>query len=142
MGTRGYAVFRYKGIYYIFYNNSDSYPEWLGGQIIREFNRLTAAQLELLRSLITDIPMQQEFGEGDRHFQGILTSAQHSDCVQYMTTEQEPSCTVFIEYVYILDFDQDIFTVKSYSGDSAYSFATVRDQGVEIFSCLNDEDEE
>ena len=40
MVTHGYVVFKYKGIYYTFYNHSDSYFEHLGNLVVDEINSM------------------------------------------------------------------------------------------------------
>nr|CAG8601191.1 6474_t:CDS:1 [Entrophospora candida] len=45
MGTRGLYCFLYKGIYYIIYNNSDSYPDGLGETLLRQLLGLSLQEL-------------------------------------------------------------------------------------------------
>ena len=35
MGTRGYLIFKYKGIYYVIYNHWDSYPSGMGAATVK-----------------------------------------------------------------------------------------------------------
>ena len=39
MSTRGYKVYRYKGCYYVYYNQCDSYPSFFGLQVLHEIPR-------------------------------------------------------------------------------------------------------
>ena len=40
MGTRGYLIFKYKGLYYVFYNNNDSYISCMGMSLAKDIKNL------------------------------------------------------------------------------------------------------
>ena len=46
MGTKGFVVFKYKGIYYVFYNNSDSYLEHLCNVMINDIKEMIKIKLK------------------------------------------------------------------------------------------------
>jgi hypothetical protein len=114
MGTKGYVAFKYKGIYYIFYNHSDSYPSHLGNIMIDDIKKMINENyLEAVKKKIMKIPLQDgDFDGKDNHYQGMIESINYPTCFCYHTSEEEPTNTIFIEYVYIIDFDSEILVIK------------------------------
>lgn len=140
MSTRGLYIFKYKGKYYIFYNGHDSYPHGpygLCSRLIENLRKLTLEQInELLENLVLlyeedlvekDINEKEEYNEnGETDFISIEDSLTRPYAYwKFFVRDKEPKKTVIInnlkdinwdlydmEYVYIMNFDQELFTIK------------------------------
>lgn len=118
MGTRGYFAFRYKNRYYVIYNNYDSYFSGLGYELIRSIRELTKEQWEDIKHALTTYPLKEEHN-GDELRTGSdwrtenLVLRTMEDYQGSLVITREPELDVFIEYVYIIDLDIDVFTVIS-----------------------------
>jgi hypothetical protein len=100
MGTRGLVVFVYKGIYYIFYNHFDSYPSHLGDLIITNIKQIIKdKKYEALKEIIIKMPIYDDEVNGSTCFDDIFSCAKYPDSYCYHTSDLEPSCDIFIEYV-------------------------------------------
>lgn len=91
MGTRGYYVFKFQGVYYVIYNHYDSYPSGLGETITYHlratWSRMSDAQvLAYLHSQLLDSTIE-------------------------FVTETLPHTTLFIEWIYIIDLDARVLKV-------------------------------
>lgn len=132
MSTRGLYIFKYKGKYYIFYNGHDSYPEGpygLGSRLIENLNKLTREEiyklLEQFLLLLDD--RKEEYNDcGEMDFISIEDSLTRPYChFRFFIRGKEPKQPVIMnglkdtnwdlhdmEYVYIMNFDQELFTIK------------------------------
>ena len=132
MSTRGWFIFKYKGIYYVFYNQCDSYidiPYGLCSRLIEELKKYNIEQLiELLENFI--LLINGEGGEGDEddeddeddgdekskdiYYEGIeQTLTNKNYAYQIMnTTEEIHKKDIFIEYKYIINLDEELFTIS------------------------------
>jgi hypothetical protein len=125
MGTRGYYVFKYKGIYYIFYNHYDSYfdnKNGLGYKIIEELIKYINEGnikyiLEQMKQLIKNINidvLDQEISDGSSLYPNdILKPLIKPDDYIYHISKKEPNIDLSIEYIYIIDLDLELFRMKS-----------------------------
>ena len=117
MSTRGYYVFKYKGIYYIFYNHYDSYFTCLGQMLVDNINQLIKNHknwLEILTTLISKIEKRETQNvDGEIIFSNIIDSLENSDNYEYHTDRYEPSYETgsHIEYIYIIDLDSLKFII-------------------------------
>lgn len=98
MGTRGYIVYVYKGIYYVLYNHWDSYPEGLGEKIVNEISEFDDEPLKIIlnKLKITD----------NENILDISTSRPVND--------------LFIEWIYFINFDKNVFEVEGGVVDLSY----------------------
>jgi hypothetical protein len=115
MGTRGFVVFKYKGIYYVFYNNSDSYLEHLCNVMINDIKEMIARNnIKFIKNKILAMPLEEnEDYEGEEnYYPGLKDAIIDPTCFCYNTTKIEPSNNVFIEYIYMIDFDNELFIIK------------------------------
>ena len=128
MGTRGYVAFKLAGIYYIFYNNSDSYTSGLGNLVLKQLKKIIKSEkLLYVKELISKIPKRDSFNDGDLHFPGIIDSLSYPSTCQYTTSTEAPDNTVFIEWIYLIDFDKNQFIVKNYESGIKYNFDKLPD---------------
>lgn len=75
MGTRGLYVFRYNGIYYIFYNQCDSYTGGLGKLIVKDIkNIINNNQINELKECLSNIVLIDENNKGSIHYNGLLNA--------------------------------------------------------------------
>lgn len=72
MGTPGYAIYYYKGFYFLYHYRYDAYPEGLGVKFIKEipldpveFEEYIAAKKEELEGFLRDLQMNNEYDDGD-----------------------------------------------------------------------------
>ncbi|EFR02600.1 hypothetical protein MGYG_05597 [Nannizzia gypsea CBS 118893] len=132
MGTRGYRVVRYRGRYFVYYNHLDSYPEHFGKQVVskvpvdrKEYEEWLQQEratyerrlVELEEHLcITEEQAQILVGDGTGHEDGAPGVGSR---LRILDTELltchfgEASNDLFIEWVYIIDLDQQIFSVNN-----------------------------
>ncbi|KAJ3890816.1 hypothetical protein GG344DRAFT_77483 [Lentinula edodes] len=99
MGTRGFYVYRYKGFYYVFFNQYDSYPEGLGVQVANEipsdpteFESYVASTKKYLLQLFSESKESDEGSDPE-------------------IRKTPPQNDIFIEWMYEIDLDNYIFHV-------------------------------
>ena len=117
MVTHGYVVFKYKNIYYTFYNHSDSHFEGLGDMVVNEiYDMINKNKVDYYKELLLRIPLKSnEYGELYIYeFEWLLQYPEH---YQYFTSKNEPSS----EYIYTIDFDTNKFIANRYC-QNIYSF--------------------
>jgi hypothetical protein len=117
MVTHGYVIFKYKGIYYAFYNHSDSYFEHLGNLVVEEINKMiNQDKVRQYKELLLHIPLKEN-EEGDRYIYDFHSLLNNPESYQYFTSNKEQLC----EYTYTIDFDSNKFIANQY-GKNIYSF--------------------
>jgi hypothetical protein len=144
MGTKGCVVFRYRGIYYIFYNRSDSYFSHLGNLVLKEIKDiLLYDQLNVLKNLLSKVPVKENASDKEATFHGIIENIQNYDCFCYFTSSVEQTCSLFIEYVYTIDLDNKKFIVQEGDRRASFTFNDMPDYlTVSIFEEEEDEEDE
>lgn len=125
MGTRGLFGFRYKKKYYMIYNSYDSYYSYLGQNLINEINAelLSHGNLDIWIELFVKAKILQNTPQIRCQFNDLVQNCSGS-YVKYLKSEHliiEGYCvddlfealnSIFIEYVYILDLDENKFIVN------------------------------
>ncbi len=115
MGTRGYVVLKYKNIYYIFYNCSDSYLSSLGKLVVADIKEMLRKNLiKHVKNKIQVIPLKEGFDGEESHYQGLFEVIEYPTVFKYCTNDTGPEFDVFNEYTYIIDFDNEIFSIILY----------------------------
>ncbi|KAL8825489.1 MAG: hypothetical protein Q9191_004387 [Dirinaria sp. TL-2023a] len=118
MGTRGYKAWRFRKRYYYQYNHYDSYPRGLGKELAGEIppsSQKYSAWLEDQRRMVAEWEARwDEYLAVDPSSHNPLKLPDNLDFM----TEQPPSWMVplndiWIEWVYILDLDREIFSVNN-----------------------------
>jgi len=139
MGIKGLYSFKYNNNYYICYQHTESSPNDLGNLILRAINDMIKNNdINEIIKYIQCIPVSDEPTIGDVYFSGnILDTIQYCSEVSYYTSNEEPECDVFIEYVYIVDFDKNKFIVKI--NDNRYYSFDLFNIPAECIDILNDE---
>jgi hypothetical protein len=137
MGTRGFYVFKYKGIYYIYYQHYDSYPErpGLGQQIVDEVKKFTLEDIEKIKSLLLNIKLTEEENEGTiSKFENIFHSIENYNNYCYYTSKKEPEMGDYDgEYIYIINFDLNIIKMKNFYNTCTFDFQYIQHNWVQIF---------
>ena len=114
MGTQGLVVYKYNGVYYMFYNHFDSYPSYLGNLIINNIKQIIEEnKYETLKEIITNMAIYDDEVNGSTCFDDIFLCAQYPDSYCYRTSDYEPSCDTLIEYIYTIDFDNNTLEIKT-----------------------------
>ena len=131
MGTRGYRIIKFRGRYWIFYNNWDSHPYGLGKWLVDsvpadhgQYQKWLQSQRDffakwdsLLNEILTIRP-------GDMHkllsdeSQMAVFSASFDDRLKANAPPWYASAghEAYIEWTYTIDLDREVFSV----GDSAH----------------------
>jgi hypothetical protein len=126
MGTRGFYVFKYGGVYYIFYNHYDSYPSGLGQLIISDIRQLIQSKkFDIVKELIFRIPLMEKQTEGSSAYDSIVNCIKRPEAFIYYTSTEEPNCDIFIEYIYVIDFDENIFVIKTNEFNSIFDLLNI-----------------
>ncbi|KAF1960912.1 hypothetical protein CC80DRAFT_489144 [Byssothecium circinans] len=141
MGTRGLYAYKYRGRYYVYYNHWDSYPEGLGKELAGnvpsdpdkfkawlESMRKKYAELERRleheclcvspEELLAEPKKARPFNAEDEGMEGLPLFTQ-------------PQNTLFIEYVYIFDLDNERF---SCNGCSHFHLSKVTNEWIKKIS--------
>jgi hypothetical protein len=126
MATRGLYVFKYRGIYYIFYNHYDSYPSGLGKLIISDIRQLVKDnKLDIVKELVSGIQLMEKKTEGSSEYDGIVNCIKRPEEFIYYTSEDEPECDIYIEYIYVIDFDETLFVIKTDGFNSIFDLLNI-----------------
>ena len=140
MGTRGYKIIRFRGRYYCFYNHFDSYPDFFGASLVSEIpsdpeeyqkwlakQRAKASEWDsaLENFLHVKRPNAKETIDQDHDDQHSETASEVSEgallywfygvCSDVdrlpLPSYQPIFNDSFIEWVYVIDLDREIFSV-------------------------------
>ena len=136
MGTHGFYVFKYKGIYYIYYQHYDSYPSGLGQKIVDAVKQLKLNDIEKIKSLLLNIKLTEEENDGViSSFDNILDAIENYDKFNYRTSKKEPEMGDYDgEYIYIINFDLNIIKMKSYYNTCTFDFQYIQYNWIDIFN--------
>ena len=124
MGTRGYKAWRFRKRYYVEYNGMDSYPEGLGTWIARGIPMGRDDYINWLEA------RRREMAYRDAHLDRYLAIEQGPKQDESSDDEEPDECAIefiadnqpvwvvplndlFIEWVYIIDLDREIFSVNN-----------------------------
>jgi hypothetical protein len=112
--TNGYYIFKYNNRYYTFLNIYDSYPDWLGKKIVNELRTLDDAEFNRIKKLLKKLnPIQYNCKETS-NFTSLIETLENPYQYTFWLLDFEPTADVFIEYIYIIDLDKEIFKVKHF----------------------------
>ncbi len=129
MVTHGDVAFKYKGIYYIFYNHSDSYCEALGIEVVNDVNNIIANNyITYYKKKLLLIPLNEEMSDGNTYFSSIYNSIIGYKNCSYYTSNYQPSNS----YVYIIDFDEDEFIINKYGKTYTFDLFDIPDNWMDI----------
>ena len=115
MGTRGLRVVRFRKRYYQFYQQLDSYPEYLGSKIAATIPTDAVKYQEWLAT------QRKSVEEWEALYEAFLTvkpgNENPADLPEFMH-QQIPSLLaplndLFIEWIYIVDLDREVFSVNN-----------------------------
>jgi hypothetical protein len=121
MGTRGYRVYRHRGWYHVHYNHWDSYPSGtdncstvdtndrildsgLGVEVAGQIPRDSENYKRWLEALRQELDSQLEEMRGDDGPDG-----DHYGDYNYAITRKQPCNDLFIEWIYEIDLDNEVF---------------------------------
>jgi hypothetical protein len=112
--TNGYTIFKFNEKYYTFLNVYDSYPEWLGRKIVDELRQMGDADFDRLKVLLEILnPIKYNCSE-TTNFISLIETLEKPCNYTFWILESEPPADLFVEYIYILDLDKEIFKIKHY----------------------------
>jgi hypothetical protein len=112
MVTHGFMVFRYKGLFYSFYNHSDSYPSGLGEQIVQCLRNMSDDEFTEMRDLLENMPEPVEDGSRKDSVWDVMGVLRNPECTEYYITNDQCHDA---DYTYIIDLDREEFIIKIYS---------------------------
>ncbi|OAX37657.1 hypothetical protein K503DRAFT_220312 [Rhizopogon vinicolor AM-OR11-026] len=101
MGTRGYRVYRYRDMYFITYNKRDSYPSGLGVDMLDSYRYPSSIRWK-----------RQELGEILDELDGQSPPEEEDDDFGTKISKQRPRNDFFIEWIYEIDLDRNIFHIN------------------------------
>nr|GAT58384.1 predicted protein [Mycena chlorophos] len=104
MGTHGYSVYRYKGIYFIQYHHWDAYPRGLGVQVK---NVIPDDQSEY------QLWLEDEKAERERDLRDNPISWDDKDSDHWRSSEA-PSFKDDVSWIYEIDLDHEVFLVDNF----------------------------
>jgi hypothetical protein len=134
MVTHGYVIIKYKGIYYSYYNHSDSYCSQLGKIVFDNVNDMILNKtMEKYKSQILRMPFSSDEGECFQYFHSLYEWIYLSND-KYFTSNHPP----YSEYTYIIDFDENEFIVTKYGKQYVFYLFDIPDDWIEIVE-TNDE---
>ena len=112
MGTRGNYIFRRNGKYYVFYNHFDSYFSGLGKLIVAEIRSWTAADFELVKTLLDGFKTDMISTDGGDGFKGLMEALKDPYAFDLIDIGETTTPAFDIEYTYTLDLDENLFIVS------------------------------
>ncbi|KAI0274485.1 hypothetical protein BGY98DRAFT_1115833 [Russula aff. rugulosa BPL654] len=101
MGTRGYAVYRIKGRYYVNYNHYDAYPDGLGLRLLHEIPRNVSKE------------EFEEWVEHTRRHPLQLGNSDGSSKSNFVPDRRPENDDYYIEWFYEIDLDNLVFHVNN-----------------------------
>lgn len=136
MGTRGYYAFKFRGKYYIFYNHWDSYPKGLGKLVLEVYTLLGENRLmELFDDMINKRPVICPINNSLIHsmmYKMNLHRFDDEDDLDVITTsDYEPECDLFIEYIYVVNLDAKVFVMKSSNNSLLVKFNRINEEEID-----------
>ena len=115
MGTRGYKAWRFRKRYYYQYNHWDSYPTGLGKIIVAEIPKDSPQYALWLQDQLTMVGKWET--KWLKYIDRDPAARREFELPDFMK-EYQPKFTVplndiYIEWVYIIDLDREIFSVNN-----------------------------
>ncbi|KAF2754007.1 hypothetical protein EJ05DRAFT_521293 [Pseudovirgaria hyperparasitica] len=133
MGTRGLYSYRYRGIYYTYYNRLDSYPTVLGTELAEKVPNDRDSYLkwlENMRSKYEDmsrivekfraIPNDSRERRKRRRLDNITIDAEAK--LYEIPSDLKPDLDICIEWTYEFDLDYERFVVQGYGSHDPVAF--------------------
>ncbi|OAX34814.1 hypothetical protein K503DRAFT_723914 [Rhizopogon vinicolor AM-OR11-026] len=109
MGTRGYYVYRYRNIYFVYYANSDSYPRSLGITMLQSMRQPNAIAKE--RQRFREISDKLRDPSHPRVSQE-LRRERFDEGLDFIPVKNRLQNDVWIEWIYEIDLDRNIFHIN------------------------------
>src|SRR5882757_11410392 len=101
----GYAVYRYRNLYYVYYNRRHSFPEGLGINLLRSMREhAITKQRQELEGIIKTSDTSKAL---ERQSESGSLEPDH-----FTLSERRPHRDPFIEWVYEIDLDHNIFHIN------------------------------
>ena len=112
MAANGYYVFKLKDTYYIYYNQWNSNFSSLGQRIVDE---LKTVDLDLMKEYVAYLCEDFINDYDGKEFESLMDSLEEPEDNDFVNIlKLEPILELDINYIYIIDLDNNIFKVKFY----------------------------
>jgi hypothetical protein len=154
MSTRGYLVFKWRGMYYVIYNHSDSYPSRMGYQILvqiiewmNRYQGKTQDVQEFLSRLFDNLTLIEKFQSTGHPFdrfayEDIETKLKTTTHPISLCNDISPKLqrNLMIEYIWTINVDDKKFQMEiPYEGiEVSFTWQHLWKKGIEFWRVLYD----
>jgi hypothetical protein len=149
MSTRGYLVFKWRGMYYVIYNHSDSYPSRMGYQILvqiiewmNRYQGKTQDVQEFLSRLFDNLTLIEKFQSTGHPFdrfayEDIETKLKTTTHPISLCNDISPKLqrNLMIDYIWTIDVDDKKFQMElPYEGiEVSFTWQHLWKKGIEFW---------
>jgi hypothetical protein len=135
MGTRGYYVFCFNGVYYVYYNQFDSYPSGLGLQIVEELSEINNIVIDNWKIQLKKI--QTNPNPNRLSFEGLSKAINNYSQYDVQVMKTKPEQDLWIEWIYTIDLDNNTFKVNDELPYSLSNLELIKEHLIALEECDN-----
>jgi hypothetical protein len=136
MGTRGYYVFLFNGVYYVYYNQFDSYPSGLGLQIVEELSEINNIVIDNWKTQLEKIETNP-YPPNCLSFEGLSKAINNYFQYDVQVMKTKPEQNLWIEWIYTIDLDNNTFKVNDELPYSLSNLELIKQHLIALEECDN-----